>query len=731
MSKQLLEPPIALADTWEPFDLEPERYELQAEAVYHFALTRRDLLRLAGAGLVTILLLDLTTDVSAQESGGGRRGGGGGAQSREVGAWIHIGADGVVTVYTGKVEVGQNIRTSLAQAVAEELRVPVTSVHMVMGDTALCPYDAGTFGSRTTPGMSPQLRRAAAAAREALIDLAADRWKAGREILTALDGVIKRSDTGATIAYGPLTGGQKLVKVIEAGITLTPPAEWKVAGKPIHKTGGRDIVTGGHKYTSDIQRPGMLYGKILRPPALNSKLVSLTSSEAPGVTLVHDGEFVGVVAKSTPLATQALEKLHAEWSTPPQTSSAELYSYLKANASEGGGGNRQGGGEQGSIDAGMSAAAQTLSATYPIAYIAHVPLEPRAAVAEWEGDRLTVWTGTQRPFGVRGELAQALGIPEEKVRVIVPDTGSGYGGKHTGEAAIEAARLAKAAQKPVKLVWTRGEEFQWAYFRPAGVIEIKSGVAADGALTAWEFHNYNSGASAIQTPYAVPNRRIAFHGTKSPLRQGSYRGLASTANNFARESHMDELAHMLKMDPLAFRRKNLRDDRLRAVLDAAAERFEWGREKPATDHGFGIACGTEKGGFVATCAEIAVEPSTGKVKVLRLVAAFECGAVVNPDGLKNQIEGAMMMGIGGALFENIQFENGRVLNGSMTKYRVPRFNDAPASIEVVLVDRKDLPSEGAGESPIIATAPAIGSAIFQATGKRLRSLPMAPDGVKG
>jgi CO/xanthine dehydrogenase Mo-binding subunit len=378
-----------------------------------------------------------------------------------------------------------------------------------------------------------------------------------------------------------------------------------------------------------------------------------------------------------------------------------------------------------------------LDATYTVAYIAHVPLEPRAAVAEWNEDKLTVWTGTQRPWGVKSELAEAFQIPEDRVRVIVPDTGSAYGGKHTGEAAIEAARLAKAAKKPVKLIWTREEEFTWAYFRPAGVIDIRSGMSNAGLITAWQFHNYNSGPSAIETPYDVPNRASEFHPTDSPLRQGSYRGLAATANHFARESHMDDLAALLAIDPLEFRLKNLKNDRLRAVLQAAAEKFVWGRGKPTGDHGFGLACGVEKGGYVATCAEISIVPSDflgaevtpplPRVRIDRVVTAFECGAVVNPEHLKNQIEGSVVMGIGGALFEAVDFENGRILNPHLAQYRVPRFSDLPV-IETVLVDRKDLPSAGAGETPIVGLAPALGNAIFQATGTRIRSLPMAPKG---
>src|SRR5262249_26967954 len=284
---------------------------------------------------------------------------------------------------------------------------------------------------------------------------------------------------------------------------------------------------------------------------------------------------------------------------------------------------------------------------------------------------------------------------------------------------VESARLAKAAGKPVKLVWTREEEFTWAYFRPAGLIEVKAGVKKDGTLTAWEFHNYNSGGSALATPYEVTNKRVEFHGADTPLRQGSYRALAATANHFARESHMDDLAHAIQMDPLEFRLKNLKDARLRDVLQAAAKHFGWGKKAEA-GRGFGIAGGTEKGSYVAACAEVAADAATGKVKVVRVVTAFECGAILNPDHLKNQIEGGTIMAIGGALFEAIRFADGKILNPRSSDYRVPRFADTPL-LETVLLDRKDLPSAGAGETPLVALAPAVGNAIFAATGIRPRS----------
>jgi nicotinate dehydrogenase subunit B len=715
---------------YDDFPIEPERYELFDNPTWTWETDRREFFRIAGAGLAVALLV--SPEVDAQPPGG-RGGRGGGPQ--EIAAWLHIGEDSGVTAYTGKVEIGQNIRTSLAQVVAEELRCPVGSVRMVMADTAAVPFDGGTVGSRSMPAMAPQLRRAAAAAREALIDLAAERTRIDRSSLRVADGKVSGPSGKPSFAFGELTKGQKLARAIRGDLPTTPADMWTVAGTSVPKVDGKEFVTGTHQYASDIRREGMLFGKVLRPPAYRVKLTSVDTKAAealPGVTVVRDRDFIGVVAPTEHAATTALAAIKAEWQTVPQPSSEELFTHLKERAGRGGGGGfgggRGGGGPQGNVEAGLKAADKTVKETYTIAYIAHVPLEPRAAVAEWDGDRLTVWTGTQRPFGVRDDVARAVGVPADRVRVIVPDMGSGYGGKHRVETAAEAARLARAAGKPVKVVWTREEEFSWAYFRPAGVIEVSAGARADGTLTAWEFYNYNSGGSALATPYTVPNRRVEFLSTDSPLAQGSYRALASTANNFARESVMDELAHALGIDPLVIRLKNLRNDRLRAVLEAAAKKFGWGKDKPAAGHGFGLACGTEKGSYVASCAE--VEVAGGQVRVVRVVTAFECGAVVNPEHLVNQVEGCVVMGLGGALFEKIEFRDGKILNGNLSDYRVPRFRDMPV-LETVLVDRKDLPSEGAGETPIIAVAPAIGSAIFQATGKRLRSMPLAPDGIDG
>ncbi len=690
---------------------EPERFELSEPPRYTFAFERREFLRLFGGGIVVIAAAG---DLAAQQESG--RAQGRNAAPPEVSAWIHVDEHGRVRVSTGKVEIGQNIRTSLAQTVADELRVPVASIAMVMADTDTTPYDAGTFGSQTTPRMAPQLARAAAAAREILIDLAASRWQVDRALLAARDGRVAAKD-GRTLSYGDLTHGQALAGTIPASPPLETTGQWQVRGTPVKKVDGRDFVTGRHEYTPDVTRPGLVYGRIIRPAGYGATLTGVDDAKAramAGVTVVRDGDFLGVVAPSDRAAARAAAAVNPTWNVPAgQPSSETVYGYFKKNPERP---------QPAAIDTvQLAAGARTFDASYTFPYIAHTPLEPRSAVAEWSAEgRLTVWTGTQRPFGVRTELADAFRVAEDRVRVIVPDMGSGYGGKHTGECAIEAARLAKAAGKPVKLVWTRAEEFAWAYFRPAGVIDIRSAVEGSGRIVAWAFDNWNSGNAGLQSPYDIPTKPAVFHATKTPLRQGSYRALAATANNYAREMHMDEMARALGVDAVEFRNRHLQGEpRLKAVLAAVAEKIGW-PEPSASGRRLGIACGTEKAGYVATAVEVSPQPHGFKVE--RVVIAFECGAIVNPDGLKNQVEGSVVQGLGGALFEAISFADGRVRNGSMAQYRVPRFRDVPV-IDTILVDRKDIPSAGAGESSMIALAPAIGAAV-RGLGAVARELPV-------
>jgi len=717
-----------MSNSLNQFAPEPERYEFFASPTHHFELARRDFFKLLGAG---IAVFAVAKNSMAMQETAPSKAFHGEELPNDITAWLHVGDDGSVTAFTGKAEIGQNIRTELAQVVADELHVPFASVRMVMADTALVPFDAGTFGSRTTPTMTPQLRRVAAAARDLLVGIAAKEWNVAPEKLVAADAKVTDPASGRSLPYLNLAQGKALAQSLPAEIPVTPADQWTIAGKAVPKVDGRAFVTGRHQYTPDMHLPGMLYGKVLRPPSFGATLASFDDSAAkkmPSVVIVRDADFVAAAAPTEHQAQNALDAIRVQWKeAPPQVSNRDLFSKIKQNAPAKSDDRYRK--QHGSVEEALAAVPHRLDATYTVAFIAHAPLEPRAALADWSNDKLTVWTGTQRPFAVRDELAATFRVPESAVRVIVPDTGSAYGGKHTGDAALEAARLARAAGHPVKVVWTREEEFTWAYFRPAGVIEIKSGAAADGTLTAWEFHNYHSGMSGIETPYVVASQSTEFHPMPPILRSGSYRGLAATANHFARETHMDCLARAVAMDPLEFRLKNLADQRSRNVLEAAAKSFAWPPKKTREGQGFGLAAGYEKGSYVATCAEVAVDRASGAVRVVRLVEAFECGAIVNPDGLRNQVVGAMIQGLGGALFEAVEFENGRISNPRFSRYRVPRFLDVP-EIEAVLLDRKDIPSAGAGETPIMAVAPAIGNAIFDATGTRLRSLPLVPAGLK-
>jgi isoquinoline 1-oxidoreductase subunit beta len=694
---------------------------------FDFGLSRRNFVQTLGAGL----LIAVSARPALAQRGGGR-GGGGGGRNRSVAARVHVGKDGTITVMTGKIEMGQGARAELTQAAAEELHVPASQIQLVMGDTSLVPDDGVTAGSRSTPSSVPAVRQGAAAARQLLVQLASQRWGVGAEMVEVREGKITHAATQRTLTYAELAQSDELAKAFEqpapAEVALTPVREWKVMGTSVARPNRRELATGAHKFPSDITRPGMLYGKVLRAPSYGAKLVSVDLEPAKAmkdVVAVQDGSFVGVAAPTTFGARQALEAVAAttKWETSPHPSSKELFDHLRKHA--------QGGVPKNPFAEEMAGAHKALRQSYHVAYVQHAPLETRAAVAEWNGDKLTVWTGTQNPFGYHGELARAFRLANENVRVMVPDFGSGFGGKHSGEAAIEAARLARAAGRPVSLRWTREEEFTWAYFRPAAVIEAEASLDDKGKLTSWHFVNINSGGSALDTPYRTGKNRCRFVGSDSPLRQGSYRALASTANNFARESFMDELAAAAGVDPLDFRLAHLESGRLRAVLEEAARRFNWRervkQKQPGT--GVGLACGTEKGSYVAACAEITIDRTENRIVVHRVCQAFECGAIVNPDNLLSQVQGCIVMGLGPALREEMRFDDGKMRNAKFEKYLVPRFSDVP-ELEVHLLNRPDLASVGAGETPIIAIAPAIANAVFHATGTRVRTMPIRLPGAQ-
>jgi isoquinoline 1-oxidoreductase len=604
------------------------------------------------------------------------------------GAWLHVTSDGVVSAFTGKVDVGQDNCTALRLLVAEGLKVPLASVRLAMGDTDLCPYDMGTFGSRSMPDAGSALAKVAAFARSVL----------------------------------PAAAGERRLELVTGDPDVTRPSDWRVAGKAHVPEGMLDAVTGSRRFVSDLTMPGLRHGAVLRPPVLGATLLDIDASglaDFAGAQLVRTHKLTGVVADSLARARLALASLKVEWELPDAPSRGDLEAFLRSHpVSESGGWAQASHDEQGDPDAVLAASEIRIQATYATAYIAPAALETRAALAVWDDERLMVWVGTQTPFATRAQVAAELDVPEERVRVIVPPTGGGFGGKHGGGVALEAAVLAREVGAPVKVAWSRHEEFTAGTLRPAAVIDVDASVASDGKLTAWTFTNINSGSAAIGIPYEVANRRLEYRPSASPLLQASYRALAATANNFARESHIDELVHRLGMDPVEFRVRNLDDARLVSVLTSAAERFGW---RSWAGAGQGIALGLEKGGRVATAVQVA--EFEGRLEVVRIVTAYECGAVVNPRTVINQIEGATIMALGGALFEAIEFTSGLITNGSFSDYRVPRFSDVPP-IDVVLLDRPDLASAGAGETPMICVAPAIANAVYDLTGRRLRSLPL-------
>lgn len=705
-----------------------DQYDEAVDRVgFDFSLSRRRFVQMLGAGLLIAVCeapVIAQATRGAKESRGVGKGQGTGRPAM-VAARVHIAKDGTITVLTGKVEGGQGARTELTQAAAEELRVPAERIILIMADTDLVPDDGLTAGSGSTPRTVPAVRQGTSAARDLLVQLACKTWSVPEAEVEVRDGKVVHAPSRRELSYADLASGDEIAKAfqqtIPSNVILTPVKEWKVMGTPVARPNRREFVTGAHQYPSDITRPGMLHGKVLRAPSYGAKLASIDLAPAKAmkdVAVVQDGSFVGIAAPTTFMAQQALDAIAAtaKWEETPHPSSNDLYTYLRQHAQV----------PTNPFADDVAAAARKLKQTYHVAYVQHAPLEPRAAVAEWNDGKVTVWTGSQNPFGVRSELTKAFRLSPEQARVIVPDFGAGFGGKHSGECAVEAARLAQGTGKPVSLRWTRREEFTWAYFRPAAVIDIEAGLDAQGAITSWHHIDINAGSPGIETPYRIPKAKSQAVGADSPpLRQGSYRALGSTGNNFARECAMDELAEAAGRDPLEFRLAHLENPRIRAVLKEAAKQFDWAARSKKKDEnvGVGLACGTEKGSVVAACVEVAIDKAQNRILVRHVCQAFECGAIINPDNLMSQVKGAIIMGLGPALREEMRFENGKMLNASFIQYLVPRFEDVP-QLDIHLLNRPDQPSNGAGETPIIAVAPAIANAVFRITGQRLRQMPL-------
>jgi isoquinoline 1-oxidoreductase len=718
--------------------------------------SRRDFLKLAGTGLVVFFsagpLAALQQPNVAPPPGPP-------APSTDPNAYLHIGADGRVTCFVGKIEMGQGLQTSLAQNIAEELEVNFNAIDMVMGDTDLCPWDIGTFGSMGNRVLGPIVRSVAAEARSVLLKMAADRFQAPLERLQVKDGVITDPGQGKRVTYAELLQGKRIERrleqvaysikpnfptplpAIQLLAPLRPPSSFKTIGQSLPRMDAREKVTGKAKYTADLVAPGMVFARILRPPAHGATLKTVDTSAAEklaGVQVVKDGELIAVVAEKPDLADKALSLLKAQFNPSPSVlDEKSIFDHLLKTPVK-----TQVLVEKGNLAEGEKLG-EVVEQTYLHSYGAHAQMEPNVSLAKIENGKATVWSSTQQPWGLRADIATALGLPPQNVRVIVPYVGGGFGGKNfSRQNGVEAARLAKAVGKPVMTIWDRAEDFFYCRFRPAGVVKIRSAMNSAGQIVSWDFTVYAAGDWGAPTFYEIPHTRtVAAPDTQTawrrggtadgvhPFNVGAWRMPGTNTCTFGRESQMDILASKAGADPLEFRKRHLSDNRMLGVLDAAAKQFGWKPGKAPSGKGVGVACGVIYGTYVATMAQVEVNKSSGAVAVKRVVSAVDPGTVVNPEGARQQVEGCIVMGLGYALIEEVRFKNGELLARNFDTYEIPRFSDMP-KMEVVLIDNRQFPPDGIGEPPIITMGAVIANAVFDATGARLLQLPMTPDRVK-
>jgi nicotinate dehydrogenase subunit B len=712
-------------DTRPPDVLAAVDDELVVDGPTTFPVGRRDFVKLTGL----LVLVATNTRGDQQEPSRPPQG-----YPTDVNAYLHIGADGRVTCFVGKIEMGQGAMTSLSQLLADELDVPLASVAIVMGDTDRCPWDMGTFGSLSVRQFGPVLRQAGAEARAALLDMAAERLKVPAERLAVKDGVIRdTTDAKASVTYGQLTEGRRIERTLTSKPALRPVSALTVVGQSPRRMDAIDKVTGRAKYAGDVVPPGdAVHARILRPPSHGATLVSADTSAAEaraGVRVIRDGDTIAVLHAHRDEADAALALVKSEWQRhDPPLDEETIFEHFRRTATA-----VRTVAQGGDLAEGERRAATVLERTYYDSYFAHAPMEPHAAVAAFEGGKLTVWAGTQTPFPLKNQLVQALRLAPERVRVITPYVGGGFGGKSASRQGVEAARLAMLAKRPVRVQWSREEEFFYDTFRPASIVRVRAGVDAGGKLTSWDYEVYCAGERGAAQFYDIPNHRTVSRGAAQgaagaalhPFGTGAWRAPGVSTNTFGRESHIDAIASRAAIDPIAFRLQNLKDPRMIRVLQEAAKRFGWTARPSPSRRGLGVACGTDTGSVVALIAEVTVDTVTGAVRVTRLVCAQEMGLVVNPVGAMQQIEGCLTMGLGYSLSEQVRFKGGEVLTRNFDAYELPRFSSVP-QIDAVIVDARETPAQGGGEPAIVPVGAAIANAIFDATGARLYRMPMTP-----
>ena len=669
-------------------------------------------------------------------------------KANQVDDWLAINPDGTVTVRSGKIDSGTGVRTALAQIVAEELDVPVERITMVMGDTGRTPDEGITAGSTTIRFGGYALRQASAEARQVLLEKASDQLDAAVDELVVRDGVISVSHHPAqTITYAELMGGKPFNRAISLHAPVKRPADYRVVGKPVARIDLPAKFTGAASFVHDVRVPGMLHARVVRPPSATAELESIDESSVTDARVVRVGNFVGVVAEREEQAVRAAKQLQVKWRESVQWPALEdLYTFIRHEPTT-----DETTRDEGKVEPALKRAAVQVAATYRQPFQAHASIGPACSVADIQADRGVIWAATRAVYELRDEIAELLQMPAEKLQVIYAEGAGSYGHNGADDAAADAAILSRAVGKPVRVQWTREDEFGWEPYVPAMEMEVRGGLDKQGNIIAWTYDVwtpphvagttliaaqlisgqppaapdwFGGGDRNAPTNYRIPNQRVRAHWlTRLPLRTSSMRSLGGAANTFANESFVDELAAAAKIDPLEFRLRHLDDPRAIAVVKAAAERAGWGAALPAGEgRGIAFAQYDTDQAYVAAVAHVRVDAQTGEVRVKRIVVAHDCGLIINPDGTKNQIEGNVIQSASRALKERVTWADSHITSLNWETYPILKFSEVP-EVEIVLIDRPDEPPLGAGEPATVTTAPAIANAIFAATGARVREIP--------
>ncbi|MCY4064324.1 MAG: molybdopterin-dependent oxidoreductase [Chloroflexi bacterium] len=699
----------------------------------------------------------------------------------QVDDWLRFNLDHSVTIYSGKVELGQGISTALAQIAADELDIAPECVRVLTADTDRSPDEGGTTGSRSLETSGVAIRSAAAEARSHLLALAYEQLDSltPADELPVDDGLITDPKTGRSATYWDLFAGKRFNRPITGGARLKKPADYVVVGASARRLDLLGKVSGARSYVHDMEFPAMLHARVLRPPGYHARLVNFDGesvSALPGVVeVIQDGQFIAIVAEREEQALAALDRARASatWAYDERLPAAEdIYRDLLEKPAQ----------SNLIVDGATvddpippnekpAEAKQTLGATFRRPFQMHASLGPSAAVAIWQGDRLTVWSHSQAAFTLRGALAQALALDEAQIRVIHAEGAGCYGHNGADDVALDAALVALALpDRPISLKWTRWDEHAWEPYGSAMLMRMAASLSKDGDIIDWNhdvwsyahstrpavgletsgllasWHlaqpfarqaprpmgGYQSGAHRNADPiYRLPRKRIVRHAVAdSPLRVSALRSLGAYANVFAIESFMDELAHAAENDSLAFRLRHLKDPRARAVVQAAAEAVDWPacREASGDGEGWGLALAQYKNlqCYCAVVVKLAVDRKSGQVAFKRVVIAADAGQVVNPDGLSNQLEGGFVQAASWTLFEQVKFDARGITSVDWETYPILGFDSAP-KIETLILDRPEMPMLGAGEAAQNPTPAAIANAIFDATGLRLRVIPFTPE----